>query len=89
MQSVICKLVSPEQTAYIKRQFIGENIRLLIDIIEYADKFDKPGILLMLDFAKAFDSLEWNFMFKTLKKFGFHDDFIKWIKVLYNRPSYD
>jgi hypothetical protein len=32
------------------------------------------------------DSLEWNFMFRTLKFFNFGDEFIQWIKLLYNEP---
>jgi len=39
--------------------------------MEYTKTFDIPGILLFIDFEKAFDSLEWNFMFKCLEIFGF------------------
>ena len=87
LQKVICKLVSPEQTAYIKKRFIGENIRLLLDTIEYINLKELPGILLFLDFKKAYDSLSWNFMFKSLEKYGFGQDFIKWIHILYNKPE--
>ena len=44
-------------------------------------------MLLFLDFEKAFDSLEWDFIFSTLEKFGFGNDFIQWIKILYNDPK--
>ena len=46
------------------------------------------GILLFLDFEKAFDSVEYNFMFKTLEKFNFGEQFINMIKLLYNKPVY-
>ena len=35
-----------------------------------------------LDFENAFDSVEWNFLFKVLKKINFGDDFIGWIKII-------
>ena len=46
------------------------------------------GILLFLDFEKAFDSVEYNFMFKTLEKFNFGEQFINMIKLLYNKPVF-
>ena len=39
------------------------------------------GLLMLIDFEKAFDSLSWNFLYKTLEFFGYSDDFIKWIKL--------
>ncbi len=86
LQRVISSLVNNEQTAYIKNRFIGENVRLLLDIMDMSEKTQTPGILLFLDFKKAYDSLEWKFMFKALEKFGFGQDFLKWIKILYNEP---
>ena len=43
--------------------------------------------LLTIDFKKAFDSLEWNFMLKTLQTFNFGPSFINWIKTIYNSPE--
>ena len=42
------------------------------------------GLLLFVDFEKAFDSLEWDFLFKALKVFNFGPNFIRWISVLYS-----
>ena len=41
-------------------------------------------MLFVADIEKAFDSLEHNFLFATLAKFGFRPDFIKWIKVYFS-----
>ena len=51
--------------------FIGQNVRLIADIIECTDTLDISGIALFLDFKKAFESLEWNFIIKALETFGF------------------
>jgi hypothetical protein len=68
-------------------RFIGQNIRLVQDVLEHARTTKKGGILLFLDFEKAFDSLEWTFMIKSLRKFNFGNDFIRWILTLYNDPN--
>ena len=43
------------------------------------------GVALFLDFMKAFDSLEWNFLMKCLKKFKFKDSFCQWIQIIYSQ----
>ena len=75
LHKILDTIISPEQTAYVRKRFIGENIRQLQDIIEY----NLPGLVVFLDFEKAFDSLEWNFLFRTLEKFGFKENFVRWI----------
>lgn len=81
------KLINKNQTAgYIKGRFIGENARLVLDIYDLCEENNEEGILLFTDFKKAFDSVEWDFLFKTLKKFNFGNNFLKWIKVLYTKP---
>ena len=49
LHTVIGKLVSPEQTAYIRGRYIGENVRLLLDVIEYTkEKQKKKDIYIYL-----------------------------------------
>lgn len=61
---------------------------MILDVFEYYVHNDLDGILLFLDFEKAFDSIEYNFMFKTLEKFNFGSKFIGMIKTLYNKPTF-
>jgi hypothetical protein len=85
LKTILPKLISNDQTAYIKGRYIGENIRLINDIIEYSVENGCSGSIIFLDFEKAFDSLEWNFMFAALEKFNFGATFINYIKCIYNR----
>ena len=87
LQKIIGKTVHENQTAYIKGRYIGENVRLIQDIYEYCETTNKPGLLLSLDFEKAFDSLEWPFMIEVLKKFNFGQKFIRWVQILYCNPT--
>ena len=79
--------MSSNQTGYIKKRFIGTNVRAILDIYEYIENNNSSGILLLLDFEKAFDSVEWPFLISVLKKFNFGEQFIRWIEVLYSTPK--
>ena len=63
-------------------RFIGENSRLLYDIIDECNKKGIDGLIMSIDFEKAFDSISWQFISKTLKKFNFGKQTINWIKSL-------
>ena len=87
LQKVVGKLIHTDQSGYIKGRFIGQNARFIHDIYEFCEGKDLPGVILNLDFEKAYDRLEWNFLFKVLEKFNFGKNYIKWIKILYNQPK--
>ena len=84
LQKVIGNLISQDQVGYIKGRLIGENVRIIEDMIEYTNKNDILGLLVLIDFEKAFDTIEWDFLFKTLKSYNFDKTFINWIKLLYS-----
>ena len=76
-------IISETQQGFIKGRYIGECTRLIFDLIEKVEEEDIPGLLLLLDFEKAFDTLEWSFIEKTLEFFGFGPIFCQWVKTLY------
>ena len=76
LKKVIPKLVNSDQTGFIKGRFIGENVRLIDSVISFAAAKNIPGLLLFLDFEKAFDSLNWSFIQRTFKHFNFGSSMI-------------
>ena len=74
IKTVVPKLIDNDQTGFMKGRFIGENID---GIIQYATQHNVPGLLLFIDFEKAFDSLEWPFIF------GFGPSLINWVRTFY------
>ena len=57
---VLPEIITSTQTGYVKGRFIGEAVRSIIDVMDYTKEQNIPGILLFIDFEKAFDSLDWN-----------------------------
>ena len=87
LQKVISKIVSTDQNGYIKNRFIGFSIRTIQDIINYAEESNLEGVLLFLDYQKAFDSIDWSFMNMALEKFGFGHAFMNSVKMLYKNAN--
>ena len=73
--------------------YIGGNIpnanaaRTIDDILEYTRHTKMSGILVAIDFEKAFDSLDHTYLFKVLNAFNFGPSFIQWIRTLYSNIS--
>ena len=75
MKRLLPGLIHHNQSGYIPGRNISENIRSILDIMEYTKVNKLPGLFLFNDFEKAFDSLEWDFLEKCLEKFNFGPDF--------------
>jgi hypothetical protein len=84
LHKVLPKIINVDQTGYVKNRFIGCNVRLIEDVIDYVNNENGTGALIFCDFEKAFDTLEINFLLKTLTKFGFGTSFTNWIKNMYS-----
>ena len=70
VEKYLPNLIHTDQTGFVKGRYIGQNIRLLSDVMDYVDYKKLPGILLFVDFEKAFDTLEWNFITKINSEIG-------------------
>ncbi|KAH9741659.1 hypothetical protein KPL70_002710 [Citrus sinensis] len=79
----ITRILSPQQTAFIKGRSIVESIGMVSENVNLLDRKNLGGNLgLKLDIKKTFDSLEWNFLLHVLRCFGFSETFIKWVHTL-------
>ena len=84
LRNVLPYLINEDQTGFMKGRSLGDNIRLIYDLINYLNTKKITGLLLCLDFEKAFDSLSWKFMKTVLKDYGFGNDICKWFNLFYN-----
>ena len=82
LKKVLPTIIHPNQSAYVEGRYMGDSIRLIQDVMEYTKLHNKSGMLLLIDFQKAFDSVEHDFIVKALEIFNFGENLIKWFKLV-------
>ena len=80
---VIHLIVNKDQTCGVPGRYIGENVALLRDVVDFATSSGSPVAILSLDQEKAFDRVDWGFMLATLKAMGFGPSFVSWVELFY------
>ena len=80
-------IIHPDQTGFIKGRHSSTNIRRLINLIDYSTINNLETTIVSLDAEKAFDRVNWKFLFAALNKFRFGSHFINWIRILYSSPN--
>uniref|UniRef100_A0A1A8EWE2 Reverse transcriptase domain-containing protein n=1 Tax=Nothobranchius korthausae TaxID=1143690 RepID=A0A1A8EWE2_9TELE len=87
LKSKLNSIISDSQSGFMKGRSIHNNIRLVMDLLDYSNLIDDDGFILFLDFYKAFDSIEHPFIFQCLKQLGFKNKFCATIESLYDNAN--
>ncbi|KAK1683865.1 hypothetical protein QYE76_044713 [Lolium multiflorum] len=87
LDPVANRIISANQTAFIKGRNILDGPLALIEIIHELKSKNLGGILLKLDFEKAYDRVNWDFLAEVLRAKGFEQGYIHRITQLYIPPS--
>ena len=87
LERIMTQIVDADQTGFIKGRMSYYNTRRLFNIIHYLNHCQIPGAIVTMDAEKAFDRVEWEYMYEILKRFGFQPNFLGWIKLLYKIPT--
>ena len=87
LKIVVSSIVNENQVAYVNNRFIRESGRLIPDVLEITNSLDIEGIFMTVDIEKAFDSIHHSFLMRALEKFGFGNNFWKWIQILMKNPE--
>jgi hypothetical protein len=87
LQPVLMDIISYDQSAFLLLRFILDNILLTHETIDWADFLGQPLIFLKLDFSKAYDMVDWPFLFRAMERLGFPREFVSMTKLLFHEAS--
>ena len=77
-------IIGKEQKGFVDGRNISDAIRGLYDTRNAANKMSTTGIMLAVDFMKAFDSMAFAFIKAVLRFFRFSENLIEWIMIMLN-----
>ncbi|KAL0354139.1 UNVERIFIED_CONTAM: hypothetical protein Sangu_0995200 [Sesamum angustifolium] len=81
IREILDLLISPSQNAFVSSRLISDNVLLAQELFSgYNQCRLPPRCALKGDIRKAYDTVEWDFLFATLQMFGFPAVFIRWIE---------
>ncbi|KAL0440680.1 UNVERIFIED_CONTAM: hypothetical protein Sradi_0006900 [Sesamum radiatum] len=81
IREILDLIISPSQNAFVSGRLISDNVLLAQELFSgYNQCRLPPRCGLKVDLRKAYDIVEWDFLFATLRMFGFPAVFIRWIK---------
>ena len=82
LRTLIPSLISINQSAFVPKRLIGDNVLLAQSLLrDYHLNSGPARCTMKLDIRKAFDSVNWGFLFTVLHRMGFPVVFITWIKA--------
>lgn len=80
-------VINSDQTGFMPRRSTDVNLRRLFTNIHAQHHNTGSRTIASLDIEKAFDTVEWPFLWETLRRMGFPLLFIKWLQILYKCPT--
>uniref|UniRef100_A0A3Q3B6N5 Reverse transcriptase domain-containing protein n=1 Tax=Kryptolebias marmoratus TaxID=37003 RepID=A0A3Q3B6N5_KRYMA len=86
MEYYLLDLIHEDQTGFIKGRQTHDSIRRTLHILAQAKKQNLSVALVSLDAEKAFDRVNWTFLYKVLERLGFNKQFISCLQSLYDKP---
>ena len=86
MSSLLGDIIHHLQKAFVKERRIHDHIHLLKSVQTHLTTQNEEGFATFLDFTKAYDRVDWDYMFEALDTANFGPIFISWIKLLYRDP---
>ena len=86
LRDTITEIITADQCGFIPGRLLADNIRQTLNVMDHAQIEKKDLVLLTLDAEKAFDLVNWTYMFETMRSFGLDEKFCQWIQALYNKP---
>lgn len=87
LKLVMPKLLTPNQFAFTQGRQIADCIVIANEVVDFMKKKSEGGFLLKIDFAKAYDNIDWGFLLDVLAAMKFGYKWIKWMRSCISTAS--
>ena len=80
---VLNQVVDPTQTGFLPKRWVGDNVLAHLEEISYLEDTQQPGVIVFLDFEKAFDRLDRSWIEQCMAAVGFRCGAQRWVHILH------
>nr|GEY93610.1 RNA-directed DNA polymerase, eukaryota [Tanacetum cinerariifolium] len=80
LMEVISDLVSDTQSAFVSERQTLDGPFILDELLQWCKRRNKQTMFFKVDFAKAYDSIRWDYLIDVLGSFGFGPVWCNWIR---------
>ncbi|CAI5976625.1 unnamed protein product [Closterium sp. NIES-65] len=87
IKKVLPLVISEHQFGFIPGRKLADAVDVVADVIDAAASGREDWYLLLVDFQKAYDSISRAYMFQTLERMGFPEEFVGWTKGLHTQAG--
>ncbi|KAL6525382.1 hypothetical protein OROHE_015689 [Orobanche hederae] len=87
MRPVMESVIGESQSAFIQGRNILDGIIVLNEVVEEAKKRKSKRVIFKIDFAKAYDSIEWEFLLTLMERMNFPGKWRKWVRECISTAS--
>jgi len=87
LKKVLPSVIHENQSAFLGGRGMLDSILVANETVDYLKKEKKSGVLVKVDFEKAYDSVNWKFLYYMLGRLGFNVKWINWIKACLESAS--
>ena len=79
LKDVITPLIDESQNDFVRIRQILDGVLIANESLRWLKKNRISGVLVKIDFQKAYDSINWSFLRMVMEKLGFGRKWISWI----------
>lgn len=80
ISKVLDEVISENQTAFVGGRQILDGIVILNELIDEAKRKNQKRVIFKVDFAKAYDTVDWDFLDEMMMGLNFSQKWRKWVR---------
>ena len=85
---ILASLINPFRSVFMSGRQMSDSIVLAEEIVATWRRRDTPGFMWKVDFSKAYDTLDWQFLWNVLRWRGFPETSVRWVKQCVTTPTF-